>query len=99
LERAKGINFEDEGKAAVHKSLNFVAMAQEMIKLQERCDKVQSPVVFCHNDLLSGNIMVMGASKNDSIEEMATKPLQLIDFEYSGYSYRGFDWGACLWVY
>jgi ethanolamine kinase len=37
--------------------------------------------VFAHNDLLSGNIMY--DEKSDV--------LYLIDFEYSSYSYRGFD--------
>jgi ethanolamine kinase len=38
-------------------------------------------VVFCHNDLLSGNIL-------DVEEEKRT---QIIDFEYGGYNYAGFD--------
>ena len=36
---------------------------------------------FCHNDLLCGNIMV-----NDS-----TAAITLIDFEYGGTNFRGFD--------
>lgn len=37
-------------------------------------------VVYCHHDLLSGNIMKMNDGK-----------VQFIDFEYGGYGYRGFD--------
>jgi thiamine kinase-like enzyme len=43
-----------------------------------------SPVVFAHNDLLAGNIMV---SREDN------ETVHIIDFEYSGMSYRGFDIG------
>lgn len=42
-----------------------------------------APVVFCHNDLLSANIIY-----ND-----ASKIVQFIDYEYGGYNYRGFDIG------
>ncbi|CAN1120427.1 Probable ethanolamine kinase [Linum perenne] len=50
---------------------------------QELTSRLNSPVVFAHNDLLSGNLMV-----NDDEDK-----LYLIDFEYGSYSYRGFDIG------
>lgn len=93
LQLATSVQFEDPAKAAAHKALEFDRMASDIALVRNLCEKTISPVVFCHNDLLSGNIMVMGASKNDSIESMAGKALQLIDFEYGCYSYRGFDWG------
>jgi len=40
-----------------------------------------SPVVYCHNDLLSGNIIYY--EKKDSIT--------FVDYEYSCYNYRAFD--------
>lgn len=40
-----------------------------------------APVVFCHNDVLSGNIMI-----NDDTDDVC-----LIDFEYGSTNYRGFD--------
>jgi choline/ethanolamine kinase len=43
-----------------------------------------SPVVFCHNDLLNGNIMIGDAED---------RVVSLIDFEYSAANYRGFDIG------
>lgn len=46
--------------------------------------KVPSPVVFCHNDLLCGNILL---SLGDG------KSVSLVDFEYSSFNYRGFDIG------
>ncbi|XP_043468524.1 choline/ethanolamine kinase isoform X1 [Leptopilina heterotoma] len=41
------------------------------------------PVVFCHNDLQEGNIL---------LRQNSSKPeLVVIDFEYCSYNYRGFD--------
>ncbi|KAE9462723.1 hypothetical protein C3L33_05361, partial [Rhododendron williamsianum] len=50
---------------------------------QELTGCLDAPVVFAHNDLLSGNLML-----NDEEEK-----LYLIDFEYGSYNYRGFDIG------
>ncbi len=41
-------------------------------------------VVFSHNDLLSGNILALAGDESR---------VQLIDFEYGGYNYAGFDVG------
>ncbi|PON87642.1 Protein kinase-like domain containing protein [Trema orientale] len=49
----------------------------------ELTDLFNAPVVFAHNDLLSGNIML-----NDEEET-----LYFIDFEYGSYNYRGYDIG------
>lgn len=51
-------------------------MEQELIK-------VNSPVTFCHNDLLYGNI----------VHDEAAEKVSFIDYEYACYSYRGFDIG------
>uniref|UniRef100_H3DKR0 Ethanolamine kinase n=1 Tax=Tetraodon nigroviridis TaxID=99883 RepID=H3DKR0_TETNG len=55
-----------------------------------------SPVVFCHNDVQEGNILAL----EDQAHTSANK-LMLIDFEYSSYNYRGFDFGNhfCEWMY
>jgi ethanolamine kinase len=42
---------------------------------------LESPVVFCHNDLLSGNIIDSGSE------------VSFIDYEYGAQNYRGFDIG------
>lgn len=41
------------------------------------------PVVFCHNDLQEGNILMRLNSEKTE--------LVIIDFEYCSYNYRGFD--------
>jgi len=33
-------------------------MRSEILELQQICEKLESPVVFSHNDLLSGNVMI-----------------------------------------
>ena len=137
-------------------------MTSELRELEALCSAITSPIVFCHNDLLSGNIMQLHSSgrssssqgqqgcsssqgqqqqqghKTSSVQQEAAGgggggspshapssqlaavepggieggegpggiegdegaddacacgPLQLIDFEYSSYSYRGFDFG------
>jgi ethanolamine kinase len=41
-------------------------------------------VVFSHNDVLSGNVLALTSDESR---------VQLIDFEYGGYNYAGFDMG------
>jgi ethanolamine kinase len=96
LHIARDIKFDDAEKAKAHQALDFDAMTKEVARTKSLCDSTHSPVVFCHNDLLSGNIMLLGGSKERSIEDMQDLPVQLIDYEYGCYSYRGFDWGAVL---
>ncbi|KAM3842486.1 choline kinase alpha-like [Diretmus argenteus] len=55
-----------------------------------------SPVVFCHNEVQEGNILMLKDRAHTS-----TDRLMPIDFEYSSYNYRGFDFGNhfCEWMY
>lgn len=46
--------------------------------------KLRSPVVFCHNDLQEGNILMKE-------NQPGGLSLCLIDYEYCAYNYRGFD--------
>ena len=50
-------------------------------RLERELLRLNSPVVFCHNDLLPPNILYDEARRN----------VEFIDYEYSGSSYRGFD--------
>ncbi|KAJ2796884.1 hypothetical protein H4R20_005382 [Coemansia guatemalensis] len=54
---------------------------KELKELEPLLVKVNSPVVFAHNDLLSGNIIISGSKDKVSF----------IDYEYAMYNYRGFD--------
>jgi ethanolamine kinase len=51
--------------------------------LIERLERVDSSIVFSHNDLLYGNI-ILGDDKEEA---------NFIDYEYGCYAYRGFDIG------
>ncbi|TRY66392.1 hypothetical protein DNTS_003357 [Danionella cerebrum] len=71
-------------------------LPQEMDSLKCVLESTPSPVVFCHNDLQEGNILLLSGRENTE-----RKKLMLIDFEYSSYNYRGFDIGNffCEWTY
>ncbi|XP_044471039.1 probable ethanolamine kinase [Mangifera indica] len=83
FEKASALQFDDIEKQKTYETVSFEEIQKEIIELKELTGLLNSPVVFAHNDLLSGNIMV-----NDEKEE-----LYLIDFEYGSYNYRGFDIG------
>lgn len=57
--------------------------------------KLQSPVVFCHNDLQEGNILFIDD------EDGKVQDITLIDYDYSSYNYRAYDIGNhfCEWRY
>ncbi|XP_050127631.1 probable ethanolamine kinase [Malus sylvestris] len=83
FEKASALEFDDNEKQKVYKTISFSEVHNEMIELKELTDRFNAPVVFAHNDLLSGNIMF-----NDEEDK-----LYVIDFEYGSYNYRGFDIG------
>ncbi|XP_076252215.1 ethanolamine kinase 1 isoform X2 [Rhynchophorus ferrugineus] len=53
----------------------------EIIQLQKSLEHVDSPIVFCHNDLLLGNV-IYTESDND---------VTFIDYEYAAFNYQPFD--------
>lgn len=69
-------------------------LKDEMGNLRKLLNSTPSPVVFCHNDIQEGNILLLSKPEN-------ADNLMLVDFEYSSYNYRGFDIGNhfCEWVY
>ncbi|KAF4366794.1 hypothetical protein CsatB_014268 [Cannabis sativa] len=83
FEKASNIEFDDIGKQKIYKTVSFEEIQNEINELKDLTDRFNAPVVFAHNDLLSGNIMM-----NDEEEK-----LYFIDFEYGSYNYRGFDIG------
>ncbi|XP_059480635.1 choline/ethanolamine kinase [Neocloeon triangulifer] len=66
-------------------------LEQEMRWLKRELEDVESPAVFCHNDLQEGNILLRELDQE----------VVVIDFEYSAYNYRGFDIAnhMCEWVF
>ncbi|KAI8997208.1 kinase-like domain-containing protein [Pilobolus umbonatus] len=65
------------------KHFNMKEIRSEMEYLIEQLKKLKAPIVFCHNDLLYGNIIY-----DDEKAEA-----NFIDYEYGCYAYRGFDIG------
>ncbi|GFR49956.1 hypothetical protein Agub_g12064 [Astrephomene gubernaculifera] len=60
LAMAEGLSFpQDPAKQAAYDKVDFGGMRSELAALREMCERVGSPRVFCHNDLLSGNILVV----------------------------------------
>ena len=58
LDEAEALKYQDAGKQKAKEAKDFSAMRSEVLEMQKMCEQLQSPVVFAHNDLLSGNIMI-----------------------------------------
>lgn len=52
-------------------------------KLYNQLEKLNSPIVFAHNDLLLGNVIYTESQNR----------VMFIDYEYAAYNYQGFDIG------
>ncbi|KAG0319589.1 Ethanolamine kinase [Podila horticola] len=65
------------------KNFSMEKLHAELAMLEEHLIGLNSPVVFCHNDLLYGNL-IYNEAKDDAF---------FIDYEYGSYSFRGFDLG------
>ncbi|XAR66915.1 Ethanolamine kinase [Bertholletia excelsa] len=83
FKKASALTFDECEKQRTYETISFEEVNSEVTKLKELTDCLNAPVVFAHNDLLSGNLML-----NDEEEK-----LYFIDFEYGSYNYRGFDIG------
>ena len=79
----KGLN--DEKEVLLSTLMSGWQLDTEMEWMRQYLEQLKSPVVFCHNDLQEGNILIR--EKAASREEK----LVIIDFEYCSYNYRGFD--------
>eukprot|EP01102_Stenamoeba_stenopodia_P000226 TRINITY_DN10194_c0_g1_i1.p1 TRINITY_DN10194_c0_g1~~TRINITY_DN10194_c0_g1_i1.p1 ORF type:complete len:618 (+),score=161.12 TRINITY_DN10194_c0_g1_i1:61-1854(+) len=92
LQAARAVSFPNDFiKDRIVKEMNLEALDEEVEKLQILLESLNSPIVFCHNDLQEGNIMWDQADEN----------IRFIDFEYGNYNYRGFDIANhfCEWMF
>ncbi|PIO54689.1 hypothetical protein TELCIR_23941, partial [Teladorsagia circumcincta] len=71
-------------------------LAREIDTVEEFLSTSSSPVVFCHNDLTSGNLLISTSKSADpsTAEEISLNgndkeslSLNLVDFEFSAYNY------------
>ncbi|XP_076849333.1 choline/ethanolamine kinase [Brachyhypopomus gauderio] len=96
MEQIMSIKFVREAHIKKFKKLMKYDLPAELASLRALLSATSSPVVFCHNDVQEGNILMLDGRDRNSSDK-----LMLIDFEYSSYNYRGFDLGNhfCEWVY
>lgn len=96
MDQVMKLNFTREAHVKKYKKLMKFNLPAELDSLRQLLAATQSPVVFCHNDVQEGNIL-----KLEGRDPTSTERLMLIDFEYSSYNYRGFDFGNhfCEWMY
>ncbi|NXN63196.1 CHKB kinase, partial [Himantopus himantopus] len=96
LKQISELTFPEEEQLKKFNHLKTYNLQEEMKSLRELLESTPSPVVFCHNDVQEGNILLLAGHEASSSDK-----LMLIDFEYSSYNYRGFDIGNhfCEWVY
>lgn len=104
--RSQGV-VEVPGNSASKELLSF-DFESEIDWLKKFLKKVKSPVVFCHNDLQEGNILLPNLinteNNNNSrhpLRHLSDDSVILIDFEYCSYNYRAFDIANhfCEWAF
>ncbi|GMR48040.1 hypothetical protein PMAYCL1PPCAC_18235 [Pristionchus mayeri] len=66
----------------------------EVAFVERFLDSIHSPIIFSHNDLQEGNILLIEKEQEGDVQDLA-----LIDFEYCDYNYRGFDLGNHMCEY
>ncbi|XP_014826630.1 PREDICTED: choline/ethanolamine kinase [Poecilia mexicana] len=96
MDEVMKINFVRETHVKKYNKLMQFDLPAELKSLRSLLAATPSPVVFCHNDVQEGNILIL-----EDRDHTLTEKLMLIDFEYSSYNYRGFDFGNhfCEWTY
>ncbi|XP_028304338.1 choline/ethanolamine kinase [Gouania willdenowi] len=96
MDQVMNITFTRDAHLKKYKKLMTLDLPAELESLRALLAATPSPVVFCHNDVQEGNILIL-----DKTSTSSTERLMLIDFEYSSYNYRGFDFGNhfCEWMY
>lgn len=95
MDQVMKLRFNREAHVKKYNKLMKLDLPGELEKLRALLAATPSPVVFCHNDVQEGNILILDDDKSSDGR------LMLIDFEYSSYNYRGFDFGNhfCEWMY
>lgn len=89
LAKCRGVRLADEARRAVFDAISLEGLAEEAARCKALCDATDSPTVYCHNDLLSANLLTNGGDAAGA----SSPSLRIIDFEYSCYNPRGFDIG------
>lgn len=80
---ASEVTFTDEKKSSALGDLNLAQKVHDLDDLKALLLRIESPIVFAHNDLLAYNVMFHEKSNR----------LEFVDLEYGEYNYRGYDIG------
>ncbi len=83
-----------ESQARFDRSLNLDHLQQELERLEAAVKSINCPIVFCHNDLLSGNIILCPGNGKCKIvykSLILLDDVAFIDYEYGAFNYRSFD--------
>lgn len=89
-ENLENLTEADIGNQHLIKKLKSYDLQAEVQWLKKFLSKINSPVVFCHNDMQEGNILLHCDNMTDQ-QALQSPHLSVIDFEYCSYNYRGFD--------
>ena len=89
IKQVHDVKFTEEKDIKQFEKLCSYNLDSEFKQLKQVLCSINSPVVFCHNDINVGNILKL------------TNKLMVIDYEYGSYNYRGFDLGNhfCEWMF
>lgn len=68
-------------QAKFESNLSINNLQRKLERLEAAVQKLNCPIVFCHNDLLSGNIIICPEQGD----------VAFIDYEYGAFNYRSFD--------
>ncbi len=58
LDMGEKVTYSDEAKQRAHEAVDFEGMARELKLTEDKAAQLHSPIVWSHNDLLSGNVLV-----------------------------------------
>ncbi|KAL4499350.1 hypothetical protein ABPG72_006936 [Tetrahymena utriculariae] len=82
-----------EQKEELLKMVDFIFSTKMIDYILQSMDNAKTPLVFCHNDTNSTNLLFDNANKR----------IYFLDYEYAGYNYRAFEFGNFfneqLWDY
>jgi len=94
--RKQLLNYRDK---CIELGINLSAYEADIDYACQIIDTSKSPIIFCHNDVHEGNCLIDQRKLSPGQDRM--EALRLIDFEYSNYGYRGFEFGNhfCEWMY
>lgn len=77
IKQLRDVEFSKEADLKRYQKLKSFNLDAEFFQLNKVLVSINSPVVFCHNDIQAGNILKFPDDK-----------LMIIDYEYGSYNYR-----------